>query len=194
MEYEELYKDYFCFGSEKQIKAKKQRFNTKIKVLSHYSDGCIRCKRCGLRHVFALTIDHINNDGAEHRKRDNLYGGNSFYRWLIKNKYPEGFQVLCMSCQLIKQFETYQYYVHCPLPSKTSKVYFHKRSKLPTPRFKKGWTDKKTGKTKKGFWYVFVEGRKVALTSYGASNDEQDIEGAEQARNTFVEKHSRKPD
>jgi len=44
-----------------------------------------------------LTIDHINNDGALHRR--NMSSGSNTYRWLRDNNFPEGFQVLCMNCQ-----------------------------------------------------------------------------------------------
>ena len=50
------------------------------------------------------------------------------------------------------------------------------------PRFKKGWTDKKTGREKSGFWYLFHEGRKVALTSYGAPQ----LEGGKVERNLAI--------
>lgn len=44
-------------------------------------------------------IDHINGNGSKHRKKLN---NTDMYRWLIKNKYPEGFQVLCMNCNFAK--------------------------------------------------------------------------------------------
>ncbi len=44
-----------------------------------------------------LTIDHINNDGAAHRKEIGE-GGTNFYRWLRKNNYPLGFRTLCWNC------------------------------------------------------------------------------------------------
>lgn len=54
------------------------------------------CTCCGETEKIFLTIDHINNDGAKHRKE---IGSSNLYRWLRDNKYPEGFQVLCMNCQ-----------------------------------------------------------------------------------------------
>ena len=52
-----------------------------------------------MNDIRALSIDHINSDGASHRKEV----GNGMYRWLLKNNFPEGFQVLCMNCQFIKR-------------------------------------------------------------------------------------------
>lgn len=56
-----------------------------------------RCACCGEANVRFLTIDHINSDGAEHKRQTN---GKSqkIARWLKANNYPEGFQVLCYNC------------------------------------------------------------------------------------------------
>ena len=68
------------------------RKNKKI-VFDHYGNICICCKET--RTEF-LTIDHINGEGAKHRKK--VGAGSRFYRWLINNDFPEGFQTLCMNC------------------------------------------------------------------------------------------------
>jgi len=59
-----------------------------------------------LTNIHCLTIDHPNNDGAEERKR--IFGkrttaGQPFYRWLVQNGYPKGYQVLCFNCQWIQR-------------------------------------------------------------------------------------------
>jgi ribosomal protein L44E len=80
----------------------KKVYNRKIKseVLRHYSLD-LKCQKCGFDNLDALTIDHINGGGREHRKKIGF--GGSFYYWLRRNNYPEGFQVLCMNCQFIKR-------------------------------------------------------------------------------------------
>jgi hypothetical protein len=76
----------------------------KLFIFQIYSNGTMKCKKCGYDNVDALSIDHINNNGAEHRKRIGiLNGGQEFYMWLIKNKFPSGYQVLCLNCQMIKK-------------------------------------------------------------------------------------------
>lgn len=55
------------------------------------------CACCGELERAFLSIDHINNDGAQHRK--NMSSGSNTYRWLRDNNFPNGFQVLCMNCQ-----------------------------------------------------------------------------------------------
>lgn len=59
-----------------------------------------KCVCCGEDELDFLVIDHINDNGAEHRKEVNL---RVIYRWLWKNNLPEGFQVLCANCNLSKQ-------------------------------------------------------------------------------------------
>lgn len=71
----------------------------KLDILSHYSNGDIRCVHCGFDDIRALSIDHIDGGGASHRKMT----GNDIYGWLKRNGYPDGYQVLCMNCQLIKR-------------------------------------------------------------------------------------------
>ena len=61
-----------------------------------------RCTYCGEANHRFLTIDHIAGDGAAHRRDFNLKGGIVFYKWLEKNSYPDGFQVLCMNCNYKK--------------------------------------------------------------------------------------------
>jgi hypothetical protein len=50
-----------------------------------------------------LTIDHIANNGSQHRRELSGDGyrdasGYKTYRWLENNGFPKGFQVLCANC------------------------------------------------------------------------------------------------
>lgn len=74
----------------------------KLKIFNHYSNNDIKCICCNERNLMFLTIDHINNDGAKHRKQIREETGNTFYLWLKDNNYPEGFQVLCYNCNIGK--------------------------------------------------------------------------------------------
>jgi hypothetical protein len=57
------------------------------------------CACCGETERKFLTLDHINNDGAEHRRAIGTKGrGAGIFAWLKEHGYPEGFQVLCMNC------------------------------------------------------------------------------------------------
>jgi len=80
----------------------------KQNILSHYSKGKICCKKCGKTNINILSIDHIKGGGIKHTKEicGSVRGGGVYlYRWLLKNNYPKGFQVLCMNCQFIKRQE-----------------------------------------------------------------------------------------
>jgi len=58
--------------------------------------GGFKCACCSEMEPMFLSIDHIDNDGAAHRKA--IGGMSTFYQWLRQNKYPPGFQVLCRNC------------------------------------------------------------------------------------------------
>lgn len=66
-------------------------------VTNHYGG---KCACCGITELELLTIDHINNDGNEHRKNIK----NNIYKWLIDNNFPKEFQVLCHNCNHSKHF------------------------------------------------------------------------------------------
>ena len=74
-------------------------------VLTHYGNGKLICVRCGFDNIKALSIDHINGGGNKHRKQINRTSSHKFYCWLKKQNFPEGYQTLCMNCQLIKKVD-----------------------------------------------------------------------------------------
>jgi hypothetical protein len=66
-------------------------------VFQHYAiNNVIQCSCCGEKMLGFLTIDHVNNDGAVHRKT--VKSGVVFYCWLKNNGFPAGFQILCYNC------------------------------------------------------------------------------------------------
>lgn len=85
-----------------------KRDETRRLVLGHYSNNTFECKNCGINVYPILTIDHINNNGREHRRR--LMKGKTHHAWsssvykdILKNNYPEGYQVLCFNCNFLKE-------------------------------------------------------------------------------------------
>lgn len=84
--YVEKYKD------RRKLMRKINHKAVRDEVLSRYGGRCVCCEES--EHGF-LTIDHVNNDGAEHRK---LVGASGISYWLKANNYPDGFQILCMNC------------------------------------------------------------------------------------------------
>ena len=82
--------------------------NAKEQIFKHYGEGLLQCSLCNETRIDALSIDHINGNGARHRRQLGLFG-TDFYRWLIKNNFPEGYRVLCMNCQFIERAKTLKY-------------------------------------------------------------------------------------
>jgi hypothetical protein len=75
----------------------KRRRNRDL-VFAHYGE---QCACCGEKERLFLTIDHVTNNGAEHRRSlpgQIGKGGSSFFDWLVRKGFPEGFQTLCRNC------------------------------------------------------------------------------------------------
>ena len=68
----------------------------RAEVLAAYGP---RCNCCGEAEEAFLQIDHVNNDGNLHRK---IVNPQELYRWLCRNGFPVGFQVLCANCNVAK--------------------------------------------------------------------------------------------
>lgn len=86
----------------KCVKTQKKYLEYRINVINHYSNGKNCCARCGIDDIRVLDIDHINNNGAEERKR--LKQLNLIW-WIVKNNYPTGYQILCRNCNWIKEMD-----------------------------------------------------------------------------------------
>ena len=93
-------------GKQINLKANKK---IKLLVLQHYGGKIPNCACCNEMEQGFLTIDHTNNNGAEHRKEIKRGGGVAFYYWLKLNNFPKGYQVLCFNCNLAKAL-----YGKCP--------------------------------------------------------------------------------
>lgn len=90
-------KDYCDACRIKGLKRQKQ-WHRKLRaiVIDAYGGKCHYCQN---NELIFLTIDHINNDGNQHRK---TIRGSRIYQWLYHNNYPTGFQVLCWNCNSAK--------------------------------------------------------------------------------------------
>jgi len=83
-----------CRACMKVRMAEYQR-DTRLRVLRHYSGGSMQCACCGESEVDFLGIDHIDGDGAQHRRE---VRPSAIYRSLIKLHFPSGIQILCHNC------------------------------------------------------------------------------------------------
>ena len=78
-----------CTACLERILARQRKLRQEI--LEAYGE---KCECCGEDEPQFLSIDHTNNDGAEHRKTVK-----NVYLWLRKNGFPrDGFRLLCYNC------------------------------------------------------------------------------------------------
>jgi len=70
-------------------------------VISAYTKGKMCCMHCGSPIYEVLEVDHIDNNGTQHREE---VGGTGtiMYRWIMANDYPDFLQVLCSTCHRFK--------------------------------------------------------------------------------------------
>jgi hypothetical protein len=90
------YKDAWYKDNAKRLR--EWRLNDKKIVYEYYGN---KCACCGEDNPKFLSIDHVNNDGYKERKSR---GGSSdqIIRNIIKNKFPDTYQLLCFNCNLGK--------------------------------------------------------------------------------------------
>lgn len=87
------------------------RLKHKKEVLIHYGKGGeLRCcwRNCNVHDLDMLSLDHINNDGSEHRRKlgkGKSMGGKEMYQWIKAQNFPTGFQTLCMNHQWKKKLK-----------------------------------------------------------------------------------------
>ena len=79
----------------------------KLEVLSHYSQNKLKCAICGYdKNINGLELDHIEGRGNKNRKEFGADGGYNYMNKLRKLNFPSGYQVLCATCNKIKQIES----------------------------------------------------------------------------------------
>jgi len=74
----------------------KRILKRRLLVINHYTNGVNTCQwqDCNINDLDMLVVDHVNDNGAEHRRKIGN-GGTSTINWIIRNNFPEGFQILC---------------------------------------------------------------------------------------------------
>lgn len=88
--------------------AKDTRRQAKVEALNAYG-GC-KCADCGCDDIDILQLDHVNTDGAAHRRDvtfktgEHRTAGYPFYQWLKKNGFPREpeLEVVCPSCNMTR--------------------------------------------------------------------------------------------
>lgn len=90
-----------CLANAQERNKKRHKFLREACIVAY---GSV-CACCGLSNSKYLQLDHINNDGAQHRK--SIRGGsdlrnNSMYSWAYANNFPSILQLLCANCHQAK--------------------------------------------------------------------------------------------
>lgn len=70
----------------------------RLQAIQAYGGKCV-C--CGEKERAFLVFDHVNDDGAEHRK---IVSSAHMPWWLARNDYPDTIQLLCANCNTAKQW------------------------------------------------------------------------------------------
>lgn len=89
-----------CSQNPKTIQSRNCIAKLKLEVYAAY--GGARCVTCGVDDPDMLTLDHLAGGGTKHRRENGFHGGQDFYRYLRNAGFPEGYQVLCLSCNNVK--------------------------------------------------------------------------------------------
>ena len=93
----ERYKIMYQKFDSKKRKEKYEILYPKLRLaaLEYYGNGKLECICCGETNTRFLTLDHINNNGKQHRKQ---IGNGNLLAWIKRNNFPKGFQTLCFNC------------------------------------------------------------------------------------------------
>lgn len=95
---------------ERRASAIRQRARIKLQALREYSGGDPKCSCCGESNIGFLSLDHVNNDGAAHRRalglNTSVKRGGLFYFSLKKLGWPKTppLQVLCYNCNFGRHY------------------------------------------------------------------------------------------
>ena len=99
--------DYYYRNRERINSYRRDQDRTmRLRVIEFYSQGKMCCACCGDKHIEFLAVDHVDGGGTRHLK---TIPSMKISRFLIKNNFPEGYQILCHNCNFAKHF-----YQVCP--------------------------------------------------------------------------------
>jgi hypothetical protein len=103
-----IYNRSLCFYHKEIVydQNMRKKASRKVEVLTHYGpEHKLQCSwlRCDVTDIDMLSLDHINNDGAEDRRKNAGASGDALYRQAARDGLPKGFQTLCFNHQMKKE-------------------------------------------------------------------------------------------
>jgi hypothetical protein len=90
--------------SARNEKLRQQRKEIRLEIIKQYGNKCDCCQETNIEF---LAIDHINGGGGIQRKE--MKNHLNFYRWIIKNNFPDILRVLCHNCNM-----AFGFFGYCP--------------------------------------------------------------------------------
>lgn len=72
----------------------------RLQVIDHYGG---RCLCCGETRWQFLALDHKDGGGTKHREETGARG-DAMIDWILKNNFPDLFQILCHNCNQARGF------------------------------------------------------------------------------------------
>jgi len=98
----EGYRSQWTPEKKEQERQKQKEFYQKCRteMLGIYGH---QCTCCGETTPEFLAFDHVNNDGAHHRKKMVGWDFLALYRWAKRHGFPDSLQVLCHNCNVAKE-------------------------------------------------------------------------------------------
>lgn len=103
LEHNQSIKKYSSLAEKRKADLDRDRKH-RLDCLIHYGGNPPKCARCGYSDIRSLCIDHIKGGGNKERR-----GHGRFERILVKKNFPEGYQVLCANCNIIKKIENREF-------------------------------------------------------------------------------------
>lgn len=84
-----------------RVRSLRSRDKLRREVIAAYGGKCSCCDEATFEF---LSLDHVNNDGAQHRRELGANGGTTVMAWARRNGYPPSLQILCHNCHGAKSW------------------------------------------------------------------------------------------
>ena len=98
-QYLQYKREWYYKNRESELKRiKKKRSELRKHVIAVYGNKCVCCDESIYEF---LTVDHVHGGGSKHRRK---IGAANILREIIKEGYPDKYQILCYNCNCAKAF------------------------------------------------------------------------------------------